>query len=285
VKKDERGLLPADTVDPALLRIFTEGIPASVDSDPTDDRMLAGLLSSFDFEMSVRFAKRAGLFREWLALPNVTLSQGAWLLLGRNPFEPNAVDPELPPQDLERQHREIVNRLECEVIAGKLTPVGRAVEGFERRFGLLAIAKAAALLRISRNVTAHLLMLSSHVESSEQAREPSGQAWQTDRVQERMAIHNRLIESIRTQHPNLVQPLVPKKKRSRVRRADVTPLNLHIDMAVAEYEVAFLEAFKSTYGGIPPYHVSRFMLHEDREQLNVKFKRGRRREPPQSRKP
>jgi hypothetical protein len=275
VKKERpRAFLPADTTSPEFIKLMTEGIPASIDSDPVHDHLLSKLLSSIDIEVSVRFGKRTGLYKTWLALPSVTVSQGAWLLIGRDPFEPRTSEPEPPPENLQRLHAETVNRLECEVVAGALKPSGSVVRGFERRFRLTAVAQTALRIGIAESAASHLLMIA---ESATISVQPNG-PWQTERVEERIVVHRKLIDVIRAQSPEALTPIAPKKRSNPNRRAKVEPINVLIDMPSTTYDVAFDALYVRECGGHPAYHMSRLMLREDRDQLNVKFKRGRRRQ-------
>lgn len=268
-------MLSSSTLSPELADLFTNGIPASIDGDGTERRMLAGLLDSIDFDLSARFGKRAQLYRTWLALPKVTLPQAAWLLAGRDPFAPDSTEPEAPPADLQRQYLSIINRLECEVVSGTLKPIGKAVSGFERRFHLIAVAHAALRADIAESFASHVIMLSQDAKQAE----PPPLAWQTERVLKRMEIHRKLIEIIQTKDPNAVEALAPKSRRTQIRRAQTAPTNLKLNMRALEYDIAFREKFKKEFGGDAGYHITALMLRQDRDQLNIKFKPGRPKSP------
>jgi hypothetical protein len=273
VKRTENALLPPSDLSPELVELFTKGIPASIDGDRTHDRMLSGLLNSIDFELSVRYGKRAGLYREWLGLPNVTVSQAAWLLLGRDPFDMHGAEPESRAPDLTRQHLSVCNRLECEVAAGTLKPVGKAVAGFERRFQFIAIAQAAIRIGICEGAASQALMLAE--EGGKLTTTSPVIAWQTERVNQRIAIHRKLIELIRSKHPDALISLVPKKSPNKNRRAKVEAINVQLTMRQVPYDAIFRELFYAGHGGHPGYHMTGLMLRQDRDQLNIKFKGGR----------
>lgn len=281
MKKADPPLLPASSLDPKLQEIFTNGIPASIDSDPVHDRALSSLLTSIDLGLSVRFGNRAKLYREWLALPSLTLPQASWLLLGRDPFEPLAPEPEPPPVSLQRQHAEICNRLECEVVAGTLKTIGQAIVGFERRFRFAAVAQAARQAGIAEGAAEHALLIAENAGKQE----TRTLAWQTERVDQRIIVHRRLVEKIQVDQPQVVSNIVAKGKRSRNRKGQASPLNVQLDMPQLSYEIAFRALFERVHGAKAPYHITRVMLDQDREQLNIKFKRGKRAKNPATETP
>jgi hypothetical protein len=272
VKKVDQAILPSSALNPELARILTQGIPASIDSDPDEDRALSALLSSIDFELSIRFGKRAQLFREWLALPSATLPQAAWLLLGRNPFEPYASEPESPPQAIDRQHAEICNRLACEVVSGVLKPTGRAIVGFDRRFRFADVARVALSVGVAEGAAEHALLVAEQMGKRGQ----QAIAWQTERVNQRILAHRKLVEAVRTEHPEQVANIVAKTRRNPNRKVEVAPLNVLLDMKEEHYVLVFRSVFEKLHGGKPDYHMTKVMIAQDRDQLNIKFKRGRR---------
>lgn len=258
-------------IPPELFDILTKGIPRSVDSDPAGESALAKFAEALDIETHLRYANRAFLYGRWRNVPSVTLEQGAWLLLGRDPWEPNSSEPEAPERFQESRYRALVNLLECEVAEQRLRPVGKFVPGFTRRFSLKAVALTAKRINMNPGAAEQLLLLLDG-----KPYESVAVPYWTQRTAKRVAVHLALSNILKAKAPAITTPLAPKTNRNRRRRQQADPLNLQIAMPESDYNDQFRQLYPELHKGQPEYEITDGMLEDDREALNIKFKRGRR---------
>jgi hypothetical protein len=128
------------------------------DTSQAGDAIAANASSLWDAGASIRLRNVALQFH-WLALPNVTLAQAAWLLLDK--------DPAMPPTRHSSStacphyhHAELLNRLECEVATGRLRPLKNGHPSMTPRFEMVKILTVATEIGINAEVATEILTMS-----------------------------------------------------------------------------------------------------------------------------
>jgi hypothetical protein len=270
-KDHETRSFSASNLESETQRLLTEGISVRMDSDEVHDRALFRFLDVNDFAASVRFGERAGLFRRWLELPAVTLEQGVWLLVGRDPYQPKASTPYAPEEFDDLRFRTLIDRLECEITTKKLQPYGQYVPGIARRFRLEELAHTAKRLSFAVGTSAHLLALAAELKVGH-TREPPEQ---TRRTALRAATHLSLVNTLRGESPEIVKAIAPNRREFKRRRTVVTPIDVQLSLPESAYYEKFRALHAQLHPQEPTYDISDSMLEDDRMALNIKFYRGR----------
>jgi hypothetical protein len=264
---------PAEDVSPELQRVFTQGLPATLDGNAQVREALRNLVAGIIDERQAIQTRSAALFEEWCALPNVTLEQASWLLLECDPWQPRASDG-TPADELQRRHSRVRNRLECE--AGRaLAPLKRYVEGLPRRFHLQDITRVAQAVDVQPIAAAMLAEIHSKVGRGD---EGSKASLQRLRMDERMHMHRLLVQQLASRSPPQAIPLREQARpsaRTRARRKySGAPVNYQIiGMTQDEYCKVFRQEMQRS--GVQAWWAAREALVDDCRALNITFAKHR----------
>ena len=238
-------------------------LAATVDDTGESSHAIAANASTLWGPGATNRIRNVALQLHWLALPNVTLEQAAWLLLD--------IDPALPPVKQSastacphHRHAELLNRLECEVAAGKLRPLKGGHPTVAPRLVLTKILNLATEIGVYSEAAGEMLNINLQ-------RPPTLTTETThSRINNRMHWHREFMSSLTT----VIQWKI-KPKRASARRTNVgNSVNMHLTMTRHEYDPAFLE-FVTSQHGQPTSRFSEAMLQEDRRALNIELQRGR----------
>lgn len=239
--------------------------PPDGSNDPVEAAEIAKTVKAMAESAAAAQAERLALFLRWLELPNVTLDQAAWLLLGH--------DPELPPLDRPLStgspaflHKRLVNRLESAIAEGKLKPI-RPFQKYADRFSLLRVAAVSRDAGMTRQLSEEIRLASVQPKQSKKGSDQP--------TLERLEWHRLFVKSLPERLKSIIGPK-PKRKHPRRRHAGEA-VNVHVAMQAHEYNKQFLESVRRNYG-IPTYHVAETMLANDRQALNITLPRGRPRD-------
>lgn len=266
--------------------LWSEGLTARIDSDGELPGQFLEFVSQLLTERDKVRANCAELFREWCALPNVTLPQAGWLLLQRDPWSPPASQ-ESADAFLRNQHARILNRLECHV-GRELEPIKPYLQAFAPRFRLWDVVRVAQRcfvvpnpegeLRADRwTVQPEVLEILREILEGAAApgRIPKGQQRQM-LVAERLRFHVEVVEELRRQgRAEEAQPK-PKGKRDRRPLSDVPAVNVGVPGMTRE---EYCELFRSLHAkaGKKGLTGANEPLYDDMRALNISCgKRGRR---------
>jgi len=258
--------------------LWSEGLPPSIDA-PAPGSALDTLVAHMLTERDRTLAQCGDIFREWSALPSVTLEQAAWLLLQRDPWQPHP-DDEAQAQALSLLHARALNRLECEV-GGSLLPTGRHIPGFTRRFTMVEVLRAAQPCFLADPATTKLYgirpitveIFAEFLQKSELSPEQKRVITQ-QYVQSRVQFHRELVATLIAD--GLARPIsATSSTRGRKRRPSAgAPVNATISgMTKAEYFGLFRRKFaEAGKAGLPGGDGP---LADDCDALNIHFDRGR----------
>jgi len=264
---------PAEDLSPGLQRVFTQGLPATLDGNAQTREALRALVAGIIDERQTTQARSAALFEEWAALPNVTLEQASWLLLECDPWQPRAWDG-TPVDELQQRHLRVRNRLECEV-GRTLVPLKPYLPGLPLRFQLQNITRVAQALELQPIAAAVLAEIHSKVG---RGNEGSKASLQRLRMDERMHLHRLLVQQLASRSPPQAIPLREQARpsaRTRARRKySGAPVSYQIiGMTQDEYCEVFHQEMQRT--GVQAWWAAREALVDDCRALNITFARHR----------
>ena len=257
-----------DQLDPRLQRMMMEGLPATVDGDPVGDNVLLDLVRSFFSERMQLLIRCGDLYREWSKLPNVTLDQGCWLLLERDPFK--MLDTSQHSADLSERFCRLKNRLELE-IGESYKPLTPYISGIPRRFYLSDISRVAQAINIEVTTASVISEIAS--EGGEPVK--STVTAQRRRVDERMSFHRVIVDHLLKLSPPSAYSIPPKARHSARRKYTGQPINVEITgLHQGEYCALYRELF-AKHKSRPGYNEPDNSLIDDCRALNVAFATGR----------
>lgn len=252
--------------------VFRDGLLANVDSSPTEQATLRALVDEMNQALAERYARRAQLFNEWLAFPNVTLEQAAALLLELDPWSlPPAGDTSGDSPD-GRRLRRLLNRLECEVATRRLKPVGKFVHGFVRRFRLVDIARVARDENLAVSAAEQILGMTK---VGGRPDEQSASPYQRERLNRRYEIHRESVALLDADPTVTVTALEPASRTKNRRKTQVESIDKLLSITTGRYNDLFRDVYHRELGGDPDYALTDEMLRSDRRELRIQLKGGR----------
>lgn len=252
-------------LSPELADVMVNGLPGTVDSNEAENsgitRLVEGILTR---RQHIR-ARSVTLYQEWVRLPNVTLIQGACLLLEIDPLDLHAQD-SLQQLALAR----VQNRLECEV-GRSLLPLEPYFANLPLRFNLADILRVAIANELCGDQATVMdeLMYESNIQIQVTV---TVEHWQIER---RLNVHRQLIQMLRTQ-PEYSVKEIPAKSNSKPRRQFPGP---NVDVKLAgisrqEYYQKFLKVYRGLHNEAD-FWVQSEIIEDDCMDLNIRFPRGR----------
>jgi hypothetical protein len=238
------------------------------------DKNLSVTLAEFLSGISEARTYRAGLYYRFRpdALPSVTLDQATWLLLGLDPLRIEDYIP-LDPKARADAFRDLQNRLECEIAANQLKPIGRAVAGFTRRFRLKDVANTAQSIGIADPQAGEILDACGRTPDPKAAIPGSPQSRE---LALRLNAHRAFVAQFGTD----AIEVPPKTTRSPRRKDTGARVNRRLAMTSDEYDEGFRKFVATNGSGISLLGASKNMLKQDRRDLNIQVKTGRPRSQP-----
>lgn len=267
-KKDGEPSVPTASV---YERLYTYGFPGTIDRDPGEDLLLSKVAREYEAASIAAKVNRATLYYDWRPhlVPNVTLEQGAWLLMG--------IDPRLPHarrlwngEITERHYHELLNRLECEVAENELKPVGKHVEGVVRRYRLADVAKVAARRKFSESTAEEIQSTSVHSRAREGA---SALRPETQAINRRRDVHRLLVAQFADEAESI--PPVIRKRNVPDRQTECEPLNKKLSLSILAYNDLFRQLHSERFPLAPRLDVADSTLKRDRRELNIQLPPGR----------